>query len=243
MKRLFFVLIALSFSATLHAKEESGKFSGEGALGYTSTATYANTASDSLLAKLSLNYKKNRFGNAFLAEIVKAETENANGVKSKSADKLYFADKLSYDFNDSWYALANFTHEDDKLSNLAYKRTYTVGIGYRALKTDKTSLEFELGGGSYTNKLRDSGRKESGGAGRFYQKFAHQLSPTTKISQSYLAETAEDIVNSTLDLGVEVMMNKKITLKVGQQYKHRSKTPAGSKKYERISNVSLVYSF
>lgn len=244
MKKISTIAILSTVAVSANAANQEAKnWTGTGELGYTATSTFSKTSSDSLLAKLGIKYKKERWGNLFDLEAIKTETKDAAGKKSTAADRVKLNNKVTYDVAEQWYALVNISHEDDKLSGLEYTRTYTAGFGWHAIKSDATTLDFELGAGTAESKVRGSDEKTSKSAGRFFEKFSHQINEPTKLTQSYLAESTEDNTLSTFDIALEVLMSKALTLKVSQQIKHNSEQPTGAEPYERTSNVTVVYGF
>ena len=239
-------LVALGTTAA-HAEDK--KWSGEGELGYTTSSTAANTESSSLIAKLGINYKSGAWGNQLKVENVRTKTTSAPtllapaGVTSKTADRSTLTDKLTYDINETVYSFANGRYEDDEFSAYHYQKNLTLGLGWHAIKNDSTKLDFELGAGGQKDKLRATGKENSGAAGRFFEDFSHKISETTDFTQSLLVEGNSDNAQSTFDAGLKVAINGSLALKLSHQVKHNSKVPAGTKNYSRISSATLVYGF
>lgn len=238
MKKTCIALGLASVSSFAIAEDAPKNWSGEGELGYTANSTVAKTSSESLLAKLGIKYKQDKLGNLFNIENIRTES-TVNDTETVSADRLIVRNKTTYDFNDAWYGLVNLSHEDDKLSAYDYVNNYTAGLGWHAIASDTTKLDFELGAGTFEAKL-ESGDTESDTAGRFFESLSHKFTESTSLTQSYLAESAEDNVKSTFDIGLKVLMSKAMTLKVSQQYKNNSKLP---KEFDRTSNVTVIYGF
>lgn len=233
-------LIALGSTA---AHAEDNKWSGEGELGYTTSKSAANTESNSLLAKLGLDYKSGKWGNKLRVENIRANSTDATGLKRDTEERSIITDKLTYDINETAYSFANGRYEDDEFSAYHYQKNLTLGLGWHAIKNDTTKLDLELGAGGQEDKLRATGAKNSGAAGRFFQDFSHKLTATTHLTQSLLVEGNSDNAQSTFDAGLKVAINSSLALKLSHQVKHNSDVPAGTQNYSRISSATLVYGF
>lgn len=247
MKKLVLAASIVTLGSTA-AYAEDKKWSGEGELGYTTSSTAANTESSSLVAKLGLNYKNGAWGNQLKVENIRTKTTSAPtlitpSVTSKTADRATFTDKLTYDINETVYSFANARYEDDEFSAYHYQKNLTLGLGWHAIKNDNTKLDFELGAGGQEDKLRATGKKNSGAAGRFFEDFSHKLTESTDFTQSLLVEGNSDNAQSTFDAGLKVAINGSLALKLSHQVKHNSDVPTGTKNYSRISSATLVYGF
>lgn len=246
MKKIILVPALLSTAMAAHAEDKA--WSGEGELGYTMTSSAKNTESSSLVGKLGINYKNGRWGNELQIENVRTKTTDAQGATDKTADRSTVTDKLTYDINDSVYALANAKYEDDEFSAYHYQQNLTLGLGWHAIKNDSTKLDFEIGAGGQRVKLRPTATnpnsvEQNGGAGRFLERFSHKLTETTNLTQSLLSEGNGDNVQTTFDLGLKVAINGSMALKLSHQVKHNSDVPANTKHYDRTSTATLVYGF
>ncbi len=237
------LLSAALFTAATPALAADKNWSGAGELGYTTSSTAAKTESESLTAKLGINYKKDVWGNELKLENLKSESTDATGTKSETANRSTISDKVTYDFNETLYTWGSLRYEDDELSSFHYQKNLSTGLGWRAIKTDVTKLNLELGIGAQESKLRTTGDKDSGGAMRFYEDLSHKLSDTTDLTQSLLVEGNDDNLQSTLDLGMKVAISGALSLKVSHQIKHNSEVPAGVRNYDRNSSVTVVYGF
>lgn len=240
---IFTSLFTLSAASTTRAYAEDKNWSGEGELGYTTSKSAASTESSSLVAKLGLNYKHAAWGNQFKVENIRTKTTDAAGVESKTDERSIVTDKLTYDINEDLYSFANARYEDDTFSAYHYQRNLTIGLGWHAIKNDSTKLDFELGAGAQSDKLRSTGQKNSGAAGRFFESFSHKLTQTTDFTQSLLVEGNSDNAQSTFDAGLKVAINGSLALKLSHQVKHNSAVPLGTKNYSRVSSATLVYGF
>lgn len=232
--------------------EETKRWSGEGELGYTMTS--GNTKNETLAAKLGLNYKNAPWGNQLKVEALRTEsetTDDATGEKMDevTADRYTITDKLTRDINEALYSFLNLRYEDDEFSGFEYQSNATVGLGWHAINTDATKLDFEIGAGYKKDKVALAEGETTddlhpeGKVARFYEQLSHKLTATTHLSQSLLMEGNDDNTHSELDLGLKVKINGALALKLSHLIKHNSTVPEGTDHYDRTSTVTLVYGF
>jgi putative salt-induced outer membrane protein len=239
MKYLAPSLFLLAIS-TCSLAEDAPQWSGEGALGFTSTS--GNSETETLTAKLGINYKNNKWGNEFAIDTVRTETTDTDtGESTETANRYTITDKVTYDINESWFAFVNGLYTEDEFSGFDNQYSITAGAGWKVINNDTTKFTIELGAG-YKQDEFDSGETQDGAAGRFAEKFSHKFNENTSFNHSIVSEGNSDNVLTVMENAVNVKMSEKLSLKVSHQVKHNSDVTDASN-YDRTTAATLVYGF
>ena len=116
-----------------------------------------------------------------------------------------------------------------------------AGLGYRIIDSERTKLWVQGGPGYRFAELRETGESEDGLIFRGDAGFEHQFTETTKIVDRFLIETGSDNTFVQNDLGLEVMINGALALRLGYQVRHNTDVSPGVEKTDRLATVGLIY--
>lgn len=130
----------------------------------------------------------------------------------------------------------------DDVAQIDYRATLGPGLGFYAIKNDRTSLSVEAGPSYVWEKVADT--TDDYLALRFAERYDHALSTTAKLWQSleYLPK-ADDFSDylMTAEVGAEAALNARINLRMVLQDKYDSTPGVGLEKNDLslIAGISL----
>jgi putative salt-induced outer membrane protein len=146
-----------------------------------------------------------------------------------------------YQFTERAYAFGAGRYDDDRFSAFEYQASLAAGLGYRIIDSERTKLWVQGGPGYRFAELRETGESEDGLIFRGDAGFEHQFTETTKIVDRFLIETGSDNTFVQNDLGLEVMINGALALRLGYQVRHNTDVSPGVEKTDRLATVGLIY--
>ena len=230
------LLIAL-VSPGLWAEDAApAQFSGEAALGVLSTS--GNTDTRSANGKLQLAYHDGRWNHEGKAAAVSAQQDNL------TTDERYsLGYKLSRDFDAHNYVFLTLGYDNDRFAGIAERTTEALGYGRRLLTLEKHSLDAEIGAGATQIKLAEPAGRESSAVALFNAKYLWEISATSKFSQTLKVERSRTTtyINPVSELKLTVAGN--LFARLGYELRFNSEVPAGTRKTDTLTSVSLGYGF
>jgi len=211
------------------------EWSGEGDLGYTRSS--GNSNNEALRAKLALKRTEDRWTHG-------AEIEAVNSSSNEQRTAEYYVGRWESNFaiDDRWYALGHLRYEDNRFSGYDYQASATGGLGYHLIKTDRTQLDLEGGLGYRQSKETSADTlNELIAMGEISYRFS--LTETTNLGWNVLTLTGADNTYVESDLGVRFRINSALSMRLSHIIKHNTDVPEATKNTDRLTGVSLVYSF
>jgi putative salt-induced outer membrane protein YdiY len=132
----------------------------------------------------------------------------------------------------------------DGIADIDYRFTFSPGVGYYFIKTDKTRLSGEVGPGFVTEK--QGGRSRSYWTLRVAERFEHKFNEKTKIWQSLEWLPAVDDFNDYIlngEVGLDTALTQKLSLRTFLQNSYDN-TPAPGRERNDLKLVTgLAYKF
>jgi putative salt-induced outer membrane protein len=183
---------------------------------------------------------------------------NAAGLRAKSDDQLsanrYEAGlKLGYDFTGRTYLFGSLRYENDDFASYEYQSIAAVGVGYRFIDAERTTLLGEIGPGARrfqpidalvgTPPVLTPVDAETDSIVRGSLDFKHALTGNTALTNLLLAESGGGSTFLQNDLGVAVQMSERFALKAGYQVRHTTEVPEGIEKTDTLFTTNLVVGF
>ncbi|GAB3734808.1 DUF481 domain-containing protein [Silanimonas algicola] len=183
---------------------------------------------------------------------------NAAALRAESDDQLsanrYEAGlKLGYDFSPQAYLFGTLRHENDDFASFEYQSTASLGVGYRFVDSEATSLLAEIGPGARrvqpidallgTPPVLTPVEAETDAIVRGSLDFKHQLTANTSLTNLLLAESGGGSTFVQNDLGVAVQMSERYALKAGYQVRHTTEVPEGIDRTDTLFTTNLVVGF
>jgi putative salt-induced outer membrane protein YdiY len=146
---------------------------------------------------------------------------NALYLRGKQNDVLS-VNRVAGSFRDEYtvskhfFMFAQFDALHDTFKGVDYLYAPTGGVGYKAVDTKRTTLDFNAGVGAVLEK--DTGLDPNGsGAGTFGQKFVYQVTEAMTLKQSMNTLFKENDLGDWLyafDVGVSAKINSRLSLSV-----------------------------
>lgn len=246
--------IALVLAAPLVQAQdaEPSGWKGTGELGFVSSS--GNSRSDSINAKVNFKFedadwKHELFAAGFRQRAERTvladpnDPDSSQRVMEVSANRYELGGTTARKLDDRNSLYASLRYENDDFAAFDYQATMSAGWGHQAIKSDDTSLYFEVGPGY--KRVKDRVTEETDGyfIGRGKMDFSHKLTENTSLVDTFLVEAGSDNTYLQNDFGVQVAMNSRLAIKAGLQHRYNTDVPDGVKKTDRLTTVNLVYNF
>ncbi len=212
------------------------EWSGEGDLGYSRSS--GNSNNETLRAKLALKRTKDRWTHG--AEL---EAVNSSSDDERTAEYYVGRWETEYALDDRWYLVGNLRYEDNRFSGYEYQASGTGGIGYHLIMTERTQLDLEGGFGYRRSEEQDTGETLDELVAMGEINYRVTLTDTTSLGWDVLTLAGADNTYVESDTGVRFRINSALALRLSHIIKHNTDVPAGTKNTDRLTGVSLVYSF
>lgn len=199
--------------------------------------TSGNTDNAGLTVGLVLN-KDSRHWSHHLRAVV--DYQEADGVKTK---ERYFAGyEGNYKINSRLYALLTLAYERDIFAGFERRFAESLGLGYRVIDNPGLKLSFE-GGPSLRQTAFTDGRNENRfgarGGGNFLWQIAPALTFTEDATVFYDSQNTSFMSLTALNAKV----TGHLTARIGYQLNTESNPPAGRRKRDSVTRLTLGYSF
>ena len=152
----------------------------------------------------------------------------AEGVKNNDKVNGFFQYNWPFGDADRWYGLGRLEGTYDSIADIDYRYTASVGLGYYAIKSETTSLSFEVGP-SYVLEKR-AGVEDDYAALRAGEKFTHDFNEKTRVWQSLdIVPRVEDFADYVLnaEVGIETDLAQSLQLRMYVQDTYYSEPAPG----------------
>jgi len=239
MKSKFRLLGVLSASALLSsASAQAQDAPAPEAKGWVTSAnaglTMTSGNSDTVLATIGLDSKK-----AWDQEEIAYGVSGGYGKNddTRNTDFVKAFGQYNHLLNERAYIGVRADGEHDGIADLLYRGRLAVLAGYYFVKSEKTSLSFDVGPSlivqKYEATLTAPEDSSADFAIRFGEKFEHKLTDTTRIWQTAeYVPYVEDWMDKyliTAEVGIATAISKQWDLRVVFQVNHDSAPPTGKK--------------
>lgn len=230
---------ALTFVlATVATGALAQDWSGEGELGFVSSDS-ETTSSDTLTMKARLERETERWRHTAKAEALYAESENEDGVSSKTAERFFASWKTDRKFGDTHYIYGLINYETDGVIDLDYRVNESVGYGISLLRGPRHFLDTEVGVGA--RQTRIDGVREDEGVLRLAADYRYNISDAAHFSEELSVEHGGESTITRSITGLSAKIQDNLASKISYTYQHVD--TEGDTTDESIFAVTLVYSF
>lgn len=233
---LLVLLLPLAVHAAEDADDNAGAWSGEGALGFTSTS--GNTDSENLNASLKIGRQHDRWKHAASIESIRNEVDD-----DVSADRNVVKLRSEYGLGEKSYLYGQLRYEDDEFSGYESQTAVSFGAGSRLLDNGRHRLDVSAGIGYRRLEESDTGDEDESAIVTGDLVYEYDISESAILKEAILVESGEENTYSESETALKMKINGNLAAKVGYLVKHNSDVPAGTDKTDRVTTVSLVYSF
>lgn len=161
-----------------------------------------------------------------------------------SAQRLALNGRDEYRFHPRAFVFGQIQYLRDRFKAIDYLVAPTGGVGYRVFDTPATQLSFDTGLGAVWEKNTDEDVAISG-AFTYSEKLAHQLTATTKLTQSFSAlHRTNDFEDALFQVGAgiaaTITARTQMKIEVLDIYKTRPPNPSIQKNDVAVI-MALVY--
>ena len=238
LKRFLLVLCLLpALSNAAEDKPPEDKvWSGEGALGFTSSS--GNTDSTNLNASLKIARQHLKWTHNLSIEAIRNETDDV-----KSADRWSLRERSEYALQEKSYAFGQARYEEDAFSGYEHQASIVLGLGSRFIEDQKHLLDLSLGLGHSDSKNSKTGEKQAGPIVTSDLIYKYKISASATISEIALIEIGEDNTFFQSETALTSQINSSLSSKISYLIKHNSDVPVDTEKTDTIISISLVYGF
>ncbi len=233
------VSLALAVSGAIAAEEEKKEkdspWTATVGLGYVNTS--GNTNTETLVFKADVAYEIEKWKHEAHFDTLNASTDDVT-----TADRLRFGAQSNYKFRERDYFYGNFSYEDDKFSGFEYQAKLSVGYGRKIIKTEKHSLDGEIGPG-YRNFKPDNQPRDDEALLRLAGKYKWKISSYSGFSQDLIGDFGELQDEWRSITALRTSIYEDLALRLAYEVRYLDKVPLGNDNYDRTTTVSLDYTF
>ena len=234
--RLALIVAALIAPTSLMAQEEEeSPWAGTATLGY--LATSGNTENSTLNTGFELGYSTGKWQHIATVKAINSSEDN-----STTAEAYDFGWKSEWNLTDTDFLFGRLDWRKDRFGGFDTQFSQIAGYGRRLIKTDKHTLNAEIGAGARQSERRDGTEEdETVFNGGLYYKWV--LSETAEFSQDLTTEVGSDNTYSESITKVSAKLVGKLALVASYAIKHNSDVPVGTEKKDNYTALSLEYAF
>ncbi len=230
-------MLSLATTGLVQAAEQEGPKGMSGSAEFGMILTSGNSDSSTLNGKFALTNDTAQWLHTASLDLVRAESENV-----KTAERFVLNAKSNYKLQDDQFLFVGLKHDIDKFSGFDYQTSLTAGYGRKLYDTDQYKLSVEIGPGYRISKLKAGGDDNEAilhlGATSKYI-----INKASSLDGALVIDSGSSQTITALALGYVNSLSDSLALKIGYNLKYSSDVPAGSKKSDSITSVSLIYSF
>ncbi|MCW8828864.1 MAG: DUF481 domain-containing protein [Gammaproteobacteria bacterium] len=230
--------LILALATTASGTAVAQDWSGEGEFGFVSTDS-ETTSSDTLTLKARIARETERWRHTAKAEALYAESENEEGISSRTSERLFASWKTDRKLGEKHYIYGLINYETDGVLDLDYRVNESVGYGIRLLRGPRHVLDTEIGVGARQTSINDV--REDEGVLRLAADYRYNINDAAHISEEASVEHGSDSTVTRSITGLSAKIQGNLASKISYTYQHVDTD--GDTTDESIFAVTLVYSF
>lgn len=167
-------------------------------------------------------------------------TDQETDETTRNTAMIHGFGQYNYLFTERFYGYARVDALNDSVADIAYRFSFSPGVGYYFIKTPKTSLSGEVGPGLITEEV--GGESDTYATIRFAERFEHKFNDAVRIWQSFeylpqIDDFKNYIINA--EIGIGATMTKHLELRAYVQDTYDN-VPAPGRKQNDIKLVTAV---
>ncbi|MFU8816470.1 MAG: YdiY family protein [Pseudomonadales bacterium] len=234
--KLWFCVLAASVAGSAVAEAaDDGPWSGKVRLGY--LATTGNSETTNMNFATSVGYATGAWTHGLAASAI-----GANDDEQTTAEAYTLGFRSTYDFSEFDYAFGRADWLKDKFSGYDQQLSQAVGYGRRLINSPQQKLNLELGAGARQAELRD-GETQSDVIARFGADYQYLINDHAEFNFNLGVQTGKDNTFSEAVSAMKTNLFGSLAAVVAYTVRNNSDVPAGSKKTDGITSISLEYAF
>lgn len=231
----------LAYDKSLHPRFTEGWTGG-------STVAFALTRGNSQSKNLALAFTATRKTlhdklGAY-ANTVYATNDAPGAIPSTTANAMQGGIRYDHDIAARLFAFVSADFQTDQLQTLNLRSIFGGGLGFHAIKSDRTTLDL-LGGANYTRENYDAFSRNFAAA-TIGEEFMHKLRASTSLTQSayfYPNFSSAGDYRTTFNFGTVTKLSKWLGWQNAFGDIYVSNPPAGKKKNDILYTTGLNISF
>jgi putative salt-induced outer membrane protein len=209
---------------------------GEASLGYLGTS--GNSKSQSINAKLALDYQQGRWRNALATQAVQTADEG-----DTTGERYLLTDKLDFTFYAQNYAFLAGEFEKDLFGGIRRRTTQTAGFGRHLLTGPGHLLDVEAGGGARQQQSQESREEERDLIGRLALDYRYKISDNSGFHQNLKMETGKDNTFSQSLSELKLAIAGNFFASIIYTLQHNSQVEPGIKHTDATTAINFSYAF
>ncbi len=233
--RLLLAVLTLSQSTLLLAAAAPPAREASIAFGYVGTT--GNTDTTTFNTELLLTLRTPQWTHNGKLQVLSSQ-ENAQ----TKAERYFLEDKSDFNLDTSQYLFGKGSYLDDRFSGYSYQATATAGYGRYLLHDDKFTLQ-AFGGAGYRQSAVANLGSEGKAIVTLGEKLEWTISGNAKLVQNLSSDIGSDLTMTVFEVGLVSQIIDRLATKIAIQARNISDVPAGKKKTDTQTSISLAYSF
>jgi putative salt-induced outer membrane protein len=229
-------MLAVGLLAMLPAIRAAADWSGQGEFGLVIAS--GNTETENINARFSIARETEKWKHELRLGALGASSDG-----DTTAERYEFAAQSNYKLNERSYLFGALRYEDDRFSGFEYQGTLTGGYGRIFIDNGVTTLNAEAGLGYRLFEPVDTGDSEGDIVARGLLNYSRLLTETTTFANRFLVEAGADNTFFENEASLAAQVVGALAMKLAFIWRRNSDVPAGTKKTDKLTTVSLVYSF
>lgn len=161
-----------------------------------------------------------------------------------TANRYEFGGRSGWKFGERSYAFGALRYENDDFSTFDHQTVASIGYGVFAIRSEPTTLLFEIGPGYRWAKFADDTADPDNADGavlRGLMDFKHRFTANTTMFDTLVVEAGSDNTFVQNDIGVAVSMTATLALKAAFQVRYNTDAPGSSDDTDTLTTLNLVW--
>ena len=231
----------LAYDRSLHPGLREN-WSGGTTVGFALTRGNSQTKNLSLAFNAARKTLHDKLG--IYANTVYASNDAPGAVPTVTANAIQGGLRYDHDMTPRLFAFGSADFQEDSLQSLNLRSIFGAGLGFHAIKSDRTTLDL-LGGANYTRENYDAFTRHFAAA-TVGEELLHKLAASTSLTQSlYFYPNLSDAgdYRSTFNFGTVTKFSKWLGWQNAFGDIYVSNPPTGKKKNDILFTTGLNISF
>ncbi|ATX81057.1 putative salt-induced outer membrane protein [Mariprofundus ferrinatatus] len=217
------------------AEEEASAWKNNVELGAVQTSGNTQT--------LTVNAKAKSVHDGEIVRSTLTGSANNSTDRNRTTAETYKASlQEDWKFSERGYVFGRLGFESDRFAGFRSRFSETVGYGRDLVKTDALLWKFELGGGLRQTRFTDR-TKKSEAIIRSATGLNWKVSDSALFTQEISTEGGKSGWATESITGLQHALNSHLSSKIAVKLEHNSKVPAGIKKLDVETAITLVVNF
>jgi putative salt-induced outer membrane protein len=217
------------------AEGTAAAFTGNVELGF--VMTRGNSDTETLQTKVAMVHDGEHW-----RQKLKLEAVRVQDAGTTTTDRYQFNGQSDRKMSSGAYLFAAVAHEVDKFSGFDFQSSLFAGYGRDFVKTEKWEFGAEVGPG-YRYSEPVSGDPEQEALLHLAGRGKYQFNEHVAIDASVAHDRGKKQVISLANVSLVSRLNARLAMNINWGFKHNDSPPAGVKKVDVLTSVTVSYSF